>query len=286
MSRTTDSLPPTIGQWLDQATVNLDTDSARLEAEVLLAFVLGKPRSYFRAWPEKHLTKMEYEQISQLLERRKQGEPVAHLTAQREFWSLALYITPDTLIPRPETETLVECALERIPRDEPLLIADLGTGSGAIALALAHERPDCHIIATDRSSAALQVAQQNAQQLKIHNIGFVQGDWCIPLQQEKFDLIVCNPPYIAEDDPHLLEGDVRFEPVSALISGPDGLDDLKTLIPCAWQHLTESGWLLVEHGYSQRPQTLRIFEDAGFSHITDYVDAAGLARVTAGQHKP
>jgi release factor glutamine methyltransferase len=286
MSRAADSTLPTIGQLLDQTAADLDTDSARLDAEVLLAFVLDKPRSYFRAWPEKHITKDEYERFLQLLERRKQGEPLAHLTGRREFWSLTLHVTPDTLIPRPETETLVECALERIPLDKSLLIADLGTGSGVIALAIARERPHCHVIATDRSSAALQVARQNAQQLQIHNIGFLQGDWCIPLQQEKFDLIVCNPPYIAENDPHLLESDVRFEPASALISGPDGLNDLKTLIPCAWQHLTENGWLLVEHGYDQQPQTLRIFEDAGFSHITDYVDASGLSRVVAGQHKP
>lgn len=285
MSRTADPSLPTIGQLLEQATADLDTDAARLDAEVLLATVLAKPRSYFRAWPEKHITKDEIKQFLQLLKRRKQGEPVAHLTGQREFWSLPLNVTTDTLIPRPETETLVECALERIPLDKSLLIADMGTGSGAIALAIASERPHCHVIATDRSSAALHVAQQNAQQLQIHNLGFLQGDWCIPLRQEKFDLIVCNPPYIAEGDPHLQEGDVRFEPTTALVSGPDGLKDLKVLVPCALQHLTEDGWLLVEHGYDQRPQTLRLFEDAGFSHITDHVDAMGLARVVAGQRK-
>jgi len=286
MSRAADPSRQTIGQLLEQATADLDTDTARLDAEVLLTTVLAKPRSYFRAWPEKYLTEDEAQQFLQLLKRRKQGEPIAHLTGQREFWSLPLNVTADTLIPRPETETLVECALERIPLDQSLLIADLGTGSGAMALAIAHERPHCHVIATDRSSAALRIAQQNALQLKIHNLGFLQGDWCTPLQQEKFDLIVCNPPYIAEDDPHLQEGDVRFEPTTALVSGPDGLKDLKTLVPCALQHLTKNGWLLVEHGYDQRLQTLQLFEDAGFGQITAHVDALGLARVVAGQHKP
>lgn len=286
MSRTADSPRQSIGQLLDQAAADLTTDSARLDAEVLLAFVLNKPRSYFRAWPEKHLADEDYVQFSQLLERRKQGEPIAYLTGLREFWSLPFHVTTDTLIPRPETETLVECALERIPLNKNLLIADLGTGSGAIALAIAKERPCCHIIATDCSSAALRIARGNAQRLQIHNIGFLHGNWCVPLQQEKFDLILCNPPYIAEDDPHLLEGDVVFEPSIALASGPDGLNDLKALVPDAWLHLADNGWLLVEHGYAQRTQTLRIFEDAGFSHITDHVDAAGLARVIAGQHKP
>ena len=173
MSRETDTgdtTLPTIGQLLDKAATDLGTDTARLDAEVLLAFVLEKPHSYFHAWPENHITQEEYVRFMQLLEHRKQGEPVAHLTGLREFWSLPLLVTSDTLIPRPETETLVECALERIPPDKSLLIADLGTGSGALALALAKERPHCHVIATERSSAALQIARQNAQRLQIHNI--------------------------------------------------------------------------------------------------------------------
>ena len=274
---------PTIKQLLAEATALLDSDSPRLDAEVLLAHALQQPRSHLLAWPEKRLTAAQLATFRQLLQRRCNGEPVAYLTGEREFWSLPLGVTTDTLIPRPETESLVALALEKIPADAPQLIADLGTGSGAIALAIASERPRCTLIATERDPAALAVAEENAQRLGITTVAFRHGHWCEPLAGLQADLIVSNPPYIAAADPHLTRGDVRFEPRSALAAGPAGMDDLTAIAACAARHLKPGGWLLMEHGFDQGELARKLLEDTGFSQVLDYRDNASLARVISGQ---
>ena len=192
-------------------------------------------------------------------------------------------MSPATLIPRPETETLVGCALSVVPPDAPWQIADLGTGSGAIALALAHERPDCTILATDRSDTVLEVAFANAQRLEVDNIMFACGDWCQPLANRRFQLIISNPPYIPAADPHLQQGDVRFEPLTALAAGPDGLDALRRIITCARNHLHEHGWLMLEHGYAQAEQVEVLLARHGYCEITCHRDLAGHQRVTTAR---
>ncbi len=271
--------PASIRQLLEQATRLLHSDSARLDAELLLACVLDKPRSHLHAWPERVPSPAARLRFAALLQRRAAGEPVAYLTGVREFWSLPLTVTADTLIPRPETETLVALALEKIPAGSSARIADLGTGSGAIALALARERPRCQVIATDASSTAVAVANRNARQLGIANVEFLTGNWCEPLPATPFDLIVSNPPYIAQDDPHLQQGDVRFEPRRALAAGPEGMDDLRAIAACARAHLCSGGWLLLEHGYDQGDSTTRLLAEAGYGEIRDHHDDAGLNRV-------
>ncbi len=268
---------------LAQAVQVLATDTARLDAEVLLAACLGKPRSHLHAWPEYSVSAEQQANFSAWLERRATGVPVAHLTGRREFWSLELTVSAATLIPRPETETLVALALERIPADRSVRIADLGTGCGAIALAIASERPRAEVLATDISAAALEIATRNARRLGIGNVTFAEGSWCNPLPAQSFDLILSNPPYIAAADPHLDAGDVRHEPRSALAAGPEGLDDLRHITGCARQHLSGSGWLLVEHGHDQGDSVVRLFSDAGYRNISDHTDDAGISRVTAGR---
>ena len=284
MIQTTD--PVSIKQLLEQATRILNTASARLDAEVLLGHVLQEARSHFHAWPEKLVPAASHTHFTELLQRRLEGEPVAYLTGEREFWSLPLSVTPDTLIPRPETETLVARALKRIPADQPHTIADLGTGSGAIALAIARERPLCRIIATDIATAAIEVAHNNARRLGIHSIEFRTGNWYKPLTGMRFDMIVSNPPYIATTDPHLESGDVRFEPRTALASGPQGMDDLTPIAQCAINHLEPGGWLLMEHGYDQGELTRQLLEATGFIEVITFTDDAGLERVVTGQRCP
>ena len=279
--KTTDD-PTSIRQLLEQATRSLNSDSARLDAEILLSHVLDQARSYLHAWPEKNLPTATQAQFNQLIIRRASGEPVAHLVGRREFWSLPLIVTTDTLIPRPETETLVALALEVIPTDVCLLVADLGTGSGAIALALAHERPRCRIVASDISPAAIAVAQSNARQLGIDSIEFHVGNWCEPLTGMPCDVIVSNPPYIPDADPHL-EGDVRFEPRSALAAGPQGLDELEKIAHCAHAQLQPGGWLLMEHGYDQGEAATQLLKSRGFRDVADHPDDAGLSRVITGK---
>ena len=221
--------------------------SARVEdpadAALLLAHVLGRPRGWLHAHGDEEVGAAEAERFEQLLARRLAGEPVAYLTGTRGFWSFALSVTPDTLVPRPETERLVELALERLDTDRSLRLADLGTGSGAIALALASERPRAQVTATDASAAALEVARDNARRLSIGNITFHHGDWFAPLQGERFDLVASNPPYVALGDPHLAQGDLRFEPEMALSSGSDGLDAIRSIVRDAPAHLVSGGWL-------------------------------------------
>ena len=258
------------------------SETPRLDAEVLLAAVLERSRSYLHAWPERMPEPEQIAQFMAWLERRCAGEPMAYLLGRREFWSLELDVTPDTLIPRPETELLVELALARLPVDRPVTIADLGTGSGAIALALAVERPLARIVATDQSSAALAVARRNAQRLDIRHVEFREGDWCAPLGNERFDLIAANPPYVAAADPRWRQGELRFEPPAALVSGSDGLDALRVIIAQAPDHLKPGGWLLLEHGYDQGEAVPALLRERGFDTVSDHRDAAGLNRTSSG----
>jgi len=278
----------TIAQALREAVERLteQRDSARLDAEVLLMYVLDKPRSHLYAWPERTLSPAELARFETLLARRVAGEPVAHLTGRREFWSLPLSVTADTLIPRPETEILVEQALAVLPPNEPLRVADLGTGSGAIALAIARERPQCRILATDISAAAIAVAQGNARRLGIDTVTFRTGDWCESLSGMQPDMIVSNPPYIADADPHLETGDVRYEPRTALAAGPQGMDALTVIARCAPDYLQPGGWLLMEHGHDQGKLARQLLELTGLTEVIDYADDAGLSRVIAGRCCP
>lgn len=260
-------------------------DSARLEAELLLAHVLQKPRSYLFTWPEKTLDDAQSNAFQTLVAQRLQGRPIAHLIGKREFWTLELNVTSDTLIPRPETELLVELTLERIPPNQPCHILDLGTGTGAIALALASERPQAQIMAIDQSFSALPIAKLNAERYQLTNIQFMQSNWFANLANTVhpvFDVIVSNPPYIAEGDQHLKQGDVRFEPLTALAAGHDGLNDLRVIVQQAPDYLTKQGWLLVEHGYDQGLAVRQLFAQAGFTAIATKQDLAGHDRVTLG----
>ncbi|MDH3900790.1 MAG: peptide chain release factor N(5)-glutamine methyltransferase [Gammaproteobacteria bacterium] len=277
------STNPSIKSLLELATRTLDTGSAQLDAEVLLAACLDKPRSHLYAWPECSVKTEQQAQFLAWLQRRAAGEPVAYLTGRREFWSLELLVTPDTLIPRPETETLVALALDKIPSETSVRIADLGTGTGAIALAIARERPHAEIIATDICARALAIAKQNARRLEIGNVQFIEGSWCAPLPSRPLDFILSNPPYIADSDPHLEAGDVRHEPRSALAAGPRGLNDLQLLVRCAAGHLAGNGWLIVEHGYDQGSHVRQLFSASGYRFISDHADDAGNSRVTMGR---
>jgi release factor glutamine methyltransferase len=259
------------------------TDSPLLDSEVLLAHTLDRSRTWLRTWPETLLSAEQQEQFDQLIARRQAGEPIAYLTGEREFWDMTLKVTPATLIPRPETERLVELALEKIPLEAHWRIADLGTGSGAIALAIAKERPHCQVMATDVSEAALAVAENNAARLGINNITFLQGRWFEPLTGNPFELIVSNPPYVHPEDLHLNQGDLRFEPRQALQSSPDGLSDIRTIAESARKHLCPPGWLLFEHGYDQGPAVKTLLEDSGFSQVSVVMDLAKNERVCLGK---
>lgn len=273
-----------LSELLASATDSLKniSDSPRLDAEVLLCHVLQKDRAYLMTWPEKQLDAPTVETCQQLLARRQAGEPIAYITGKREFWSLNLSVNCHTLIPRPETEQLVEYILQHYPRENNISLLDLGTGSGAIALAIASERPHWKVTATDRSQQALLTAQQNAEQLKLDNIEFIAGDWLAPLAGHAFDVIVSNPPYIPEQDKHLTQGDVRFEPRSALSSGSDGLDDIRRITAQARSHLKPGGLLIVEHGYDQKDKILQIFNSTGYKKVNQLEDIAKKPRVTLG----
>ncbi len=261
------------------------SDSARLDAELLLCHILGRSRSYLYTWPEYELSETERKALEGVVERRINGEPIAHIIGRREFWSLELTVSADTLIPRPETELLVEAALARIPEKAEWAIADLGTGSGAIALAIACERPHCRITAVERSEGALAVAKQNAIRLGLGTVEFLQGDWFVPLAGQRFEMILSNPPYIPDADPHLRQGDVRFEPLSALAAGSDGLADIRHLIRGAANYLQDPGWLLLEHGYDQGAAVTRLLQDAGYADVVDLSDLQGHGRVAIGRRE-
>lgn len=253
------------------------------DAEYLLAHALGRSRTWIHMRGDAIVDPAARRQYAELIRRRADGEPVAYLTGTRGFWTLGLQVTPDTLIPRAETELLVELALVRLPGDRTLRIADLGTGSGAIALAIASERPRATVLATDASATALVVARRNAAALGIESITFAQGDWCEPLGAATFDLIVSNPPYLADADPHRWEGDLRFEPVAALVSGSDGLDALRSIVHDAPAHLVAGGWLMLEHGWEQGEAVRQLLLDAGFIDVATEQDLEHRDRVTLGR---
>lgn len=270
----------TVADALRAAATRID----RIDAELLLLHVVERERIWLFTHDGEVLDDANAAAFDALIARREAGEPVAYLIGTRGFWTLDLTVTPDTLIPRPETERLVELALERIPLNTAARIVDLGTGSGAIALAIARERPHSRVIATDASEAALAVAKLNAVSNGIGNVEFRRGSWYAPLHAgvEKFDLIVSNPPYIAISDPHLGQGDLRFEPRSALVSGIDGLKDLVPIVNGAASHLVHGGHLLVEHGWEQGEVLGRLFRGAGFHNVLTFKDLLGHDRVTSG----
>ena len=252
------------------------------EAELLLAHALGRGATWLYAHHDAPVDAADAARFGALVHRRAAGEPVAYLVGRRGFWTLDLDVGPDTLIPRPETERLVELALERLP-PRAADVCDLGTGSGAIALSLASERPADLVVATDASAAALDVARGNAARHGIGNVRFLQGDWCTPLAHERFDLIASNPPYIAEGDPHLAVGDLRHEPAAALASGADGLDAIRILASQAPLHLRPGGWLLLEHGWTQGAQVRALLQLAGFVEVSTEQDLEHRDRVGMGR---
>lgn len=258
-----------------------DSPSARLDAELLLAHVLGKPRSYLRTWPEHEPSAEQVAAFQGLLVRRRQGEPVAYLLGRQGFWSLQLEVAPHTLIPRPDTELLVETALQLLPAT-PLAALDLGTGTGAIALALASERPAWRLTGVDRIDEAVALAERNRAALKLTNVGFKPSHWFSALSGQRFTLIVSNPPYIRSDDQHLSQGDVRFEPASALVAGRDGLTDLREIIAQAPDYLEHGGWLLLEHGYDQAEAVRELLLARGFGQVESRRDLGGHERISLG----
>jgi release factor glutamine methyltransferase len=277
----------TIQEFINTATQKLAfvSDSARLDAEVLLAFVLGKNRSYLRAWNDKILDSRYIFQFEMLISRREKGEPIAYLTGTREFFSREFFVSPDVLIPRPDTEMLIEYCLEKIPQNLPFHILDLGTGSGIIAITLACECSNAKIIAVDASESGLKIAQKNAVFHNCQNTEFILSNWFSNVPQMKFDLIVSNPPYIAENDEHLTQGDVRFEPKSALIAAENGLRDIFEITQNAKEHLVSNGKLVFEHGYNQADDVQRILEKAGFINVCTHNDLSGQPRITVGECK-
>ncbi len=277
---------PTIDDLLRAGTTTLSgrSDSARLDAELLLAHALGRTREYLYMHASQPVPGVAVHQFEAALAERARHRPVAQLTGEREFWSLRLRITEDTLVPRPETELLVERALARLPADRALDVLDLGTGSGAISLALASERPGLRILAIDRSAAALAVARENAERCAPRAaLRFAQGDWYAATGAERFDLIVANPPYVADGEWDASDPELRFEPAAALRAGPDGLDALRVIAAGAPAHLRPGGWLIVEHGRTQGAAVAALLADAGLRQVAAYRDLAGHARVTEAQ---
>ncbi|HET6912911.1 MAG TPA: peptide chain release factor N(5)-glutamine methyltransferase [Rhodanobacteraceae bacterium] len=269
---------------LAAGTRALSGAEARVEAELLLVQALGVSRAWLVAHADDEVEDTRRVAFEALVARRARGEPVAYITGSRGFHALELHLTPDVLIPRAETELLVELALARIPVDAKWRIADLGTGSGAIALSIARGRPRARVLATDASATALDVALANARSLRLPNVEFAQGDWCAALGDARdFDLIVSNPPYIAEGDPHLREGDLRFEPRAALASGADGLDAIRMIIRDARSHLREGGWLLMEHGFEQGEAVRGLLQQSGYRDVFTERDLEGRERVSAGR---
>ena len=258
--------------------------SPRFEAEILLSHVLNCSIVDLKTWPEKEISEENVKEFESLATRRKNGEPIAYITGHKDFWDFTVKVTQDVMIPRPETEILVEKALEKIPKDQAVNILDLGTGSGVIAIAIARERPKARVFAVDCFSQALELAKYNAKQYKVDNVVFYYDNWFEPLKAEKNDFfcIISNPPYIAEDDPYLAEEVIKFEPKSALIADDNGLQDLKLIISSAKSFLAANGCLLVEHGFMQAYSVVKLFVDNGYGSICSYSDLSGNKRVVCG----
>ena len=279
----------TINQTIQQSETQLITylkingDEAKFESQILLQHVLNVNRAWLIAHALDPVQEDVYKKFEALLIRRLNGVPIAYILGYREFFGLQLKVSADTLIPRPDTETLVELALDKMSAQTSLYTLDLGTGSGAIALAIAKHRQNAQITAVDASQEALAIAIENARLLNIKNVHFELSNWFSALNNQKFDVIVSNPPYIEANDTHLEQGDLRFEPPSALASGADGLQDIRTIISQAPQHLRQQGWLLLEHGYNQAEQVAALLKQAGFSQISHAQDLAGINRVTMGK---
>lgn len=280
------------------AALTLDSSSARFEAQYLLQYVLNKPRAWLLAHPDEILNIEQQANYDSLLQRRLLGEPIAYILGEREFFGLNFKVTPATLIPRPETELLVEMALQRIPshparageegrqagRGYAFRMLDMGTGSGAITLAVAHCRPDVEVVAVDASADAVMVARENAGRLGIGNATFIESDWYAALGQQRFHLIVSNPPYVAANDVHLQQGDLRFEPATALASGADGLEDIRRIVAGAAAHLELGGWILLEHGYDHAAPVRGLLRGAGMTEVFSARDLSGIERVSGGRY--
>ena len=261
----------------------IDSPTAQLDAELLLAFVLDKPRSYLYTWPDKTVSEQQSAAFMTLFERRQRGEPVAYLLGRQGFWTLDLQVAEHTLIPRADTELLVEAALQLGDAQSALQVLDLGTGTGALALALASERAQWALTGVDRIESAVALAQSNQRQLQLSNVTFLHSHWFSALAEQRYDLIISNPPYIADNDPHLQRGDVRFEPLSALVSGPDGLDDLRLIIAQAPAYLSANGWLLLEHGFDQARAVRELLQQAGFVDVSSRRDLSEHERISLGR---
>ena len=259
------------------------SDSAALDAEVLLCHTLNKPRAHLRAWPEKILNAKQCKHFELLLQQRQQGIPIAYITGHKEFWSRDFTVTPHVLIPRPDTELLIELSLKHLTHRANATIIDLGTGSGAIAITLAAECPTINVIASDLSNNALNIAKENARKHHTENVHFIQSDWFKNIPASQFDLIVSNPPYIDGNDRHLSQGDVRFEPDSALIATQQGLNDINTICDHARHYLKPHAPLLIEHGFDQQTAVQAIFNTFNYTQIKTYTDLSGNPRVTRGQ---
>jgi len=276
----------TIGELLRWGQAQLaGSDEAAGDAQALLGHVLEKERTWLFTWSDKVVDEEHLNQFRELIAQRSQGVPVAHITGSRAFWTMQLQVNEHTLIPRPETEHLVEKALQLGDADRNLQILDMGTGSGAIALAIASERPKWQITASDRSEAALQMARSNAHRLGLKNVNFAKSDWFAAIDGH-FDLIISNPPYVAEKDPHLSQGDLRFEPRGALASGIDGLDDIRRIVSDTHGYLRPGGWLLFEHGFEQATAAREILQQAGYTQIFTEQDLASHDRLSGGKLPP
>jgi release factor glutamine methyltransferase len=273
-----------IQETLQQATTTLaeSSPSAALDAQVLLTFVLNCNTAHLAAWPEKDLEAAQNTVYQQLIQQRLQGTPVAHLTGSREFWSLDFLVNDSTLIPRPETETLIAFTLEHFAGEKNIKLLDMGTGTGAIAISIAKEKPHWKIFASDVSEQALKLAIQNDDRQQT-NITFIESNWFDHINDTNFDIIISNPPYIRSDDPHLSQGDVRFEPSSALVSGKTGMQDIEHLCQHAKEYLSENGWLIIEHGYDQKHLVAGCFAANDYSEIKQKKDLSGHTRMTAGK---
>lgn len=276
---------PRIDELLTKSALKLETvsDSPALDSEILLCFILKKERSYLRAWSEKKLDPEQTLAFENLIKQRFQGMPIAYLTGKREFWSREFKVTKNVLIPRADTELLIELSLAFIPKNEPYHLIDLGTGSGIIAITLAAERANAQVTAVDICQNALQIAKENATTYNLKNILFKQSSWFTRIEKKQFDLIVSNPPYIAENDPHLQQGDLRFEPQHALVAPNNGLSDISIIAETALNYLKPSGRLLMEHGCEQQKAVQTIFQQFGYCNIQTHKDLASLPRVTSAQ---